>query len=205
MPKPVDFWFDFASTYAYLAAAHLEEAAAARGIETRWRPILLGPIFALHGWDTSPFVVYPLKGRYMWRDVERRAAKLGRPFRRPDANDPREFPQHTVLAARMALIALDGPYGKEFCRRVFFAEFEEGRDISDPAVLSAIARGAGLPADLADKATTPDNKARLRAQVEAAKELGIFGAPSFTVGEELFWGEDRIDDALEWALDEQAC
>jgi len=77
MPHPVNFWFDFASTYAYLAASRLEESAAALSVETRWRPILLGPLFALHGWNTSPFVVYPAKGKYMWRDIERRAEKLG--------------------------------------------------------------------------------------------------------------------------------
>jgi len=200
MTKPVDFWFDFASTYAYLAAARLEEAAQSRGVDVRWRPILLGPIFARHGWNTSPFVVYPAKGRYMWRDVERRAAELGRPFKRPEPDDPRDFPQHTVMAARMALVALDSPQGKDFCRRVFFAEFEEEKDISDPAVLLSIATELGLPEDIEEKATHPENKARLRASVEQAQALGVFGAPSFTVGDELFWGEDRLDTALTWAL-----
>jgi len=199
MTKPVDFWFDFASTYAYLAAARLEETARSRGVDVRWRPILLGPIFAEHGWNTSPFVVYPAKGRYMWRDVERRAAELDRPFKRPGPDDPRDFPQHTVMAARMALVALDGPQGKDFCRQIFFAEFEEEKDISDPAVLLSIATELGLPEDIQEKATHPENKARLRAGVEEAQALGVFGAPSFTVGEELFWGEDRLDTALNWA------
>ncbi|MFC2951022.1 2-hydroxychromene-2-carboxylate isomerase [Marinicaulis aureus] len=199
MTKSVDFWFDFASTYAYLAAARLEETALARGVDVRWRPILLGPIFARHGWNTSPFVVYPAKGRYMWRDVERRAAELGRPFKRPGPDDPRDFPQHTVMAARMALVALDCPQGKDFCRRVFFAEFEEEKDISDPAVLLSIAIDLGLPEDIQEKATHPENKARLRASVEEAQALGVFGAPSFTVGDELFWGEDRLDTTLIWA------
>ncbi len=199
MTTPVDFWFDFASTYAYLAAARVEGAAQARGVDVRWRPILLGPIFAEHGWNTSPFVVYPAKGRYMWRDVERRAAELGRPFKRPGPDDPRDFPQHTVLAARMALVALDSPQGKDFCRRVFVAEFEEEKDISDPAVLSSIAAELGLPEDIQEKATHPENKARLRTSVAEAQALGVFGAPSFTVGEELFWGEDRLDTALNWA------
>ena len=199
MTKPVDFWFDFASTYAYLAAARLEETARSRGVDVRWRPILLGPIFAEHGWNTSPFVVYPAKGRYMWRDVERRAAELGRAFKRPGPDDPRDFPQHTVMAARMALVALDGPQGKDFCRRVFFAEFEEEKDISDPAVLLSIATELGLPEDIQEKATRPENKERHRASVEEAQALGVFGAPSFTVGDELFWGEDRLDTALNWA------
>ncbi|WP_425410294.1 2-hydroxychromene-2-carboxylate isomerase [Hyphococcus sp.] len=199
MPQPVEFWFDFASTYSYLTAVRIEEAAAAKNVSVSWRPILLGPIFALHGWNTSPFRVYPIKGEYMWRDVERRAEKLGRPFYKPGANDARDFPQHTVLAARMALIALDGDAGREFCKSVFIAEFEEGRDISDPQTLVDIAVKAGVPGDILGAATSPENKQRLRADVERAKALKIFGAPSFTVGEELFWGDDRLDDALDWA------
>ena len=106
MPRrPVlEFWYEFASTYSYLAAMRIEEMAAIADVEIRWRPFLLGPIFASQGWNTSPFNVYPAKGRHMWRDMEREAARLGLPMRRPDP-----FPQNTLVAARVAVYAIDHP------------------------------------------------------------------------------------------------
>ena len=101
--RPVlEFWYEFASTYSYLAAMRIEGRAEAAGVEVRWRPFLLGPIFAAQGWTTSPFNLYPAKGRYMWRDMEREAARLGLPCRRPDP-----FPQNTLVAARVALYGAD--------------------------------------------------------------------------------------------------
>lgn len=74
--EPLEFWFEFASTYSYLAASRIEEVAAGSGVRLRWRPFLLGPIFASQGWGDSPFNLYPLKGRYMWRDMERLCEKI---------------------------------------------------------------------------------------------------------------------------------
>ena len=86
MPGPVlDFWFDFASTYSYPAAARIGPLAAEAGVEVRFRPFLLGPIFKAQGWDTSPFNLYPAKGRNMWRDLERVCEDAGLPFRRARA------------------------------------------------------------------------------------------------------------------------
>ncbi|MEO1568205.1 MAG: DsbA family protein, partial [Pseudomonadota bacterium] len=147
MAHTVFFWFDFASTYSYLSAMRIGPLAKASGVEVIWRPFLLGPIFRNQGWSTSPFGVYPNKGRYMWRDVERRAARFGIPFNRPDPEDPRAFPQHSVLAARAAQIAADEGQGAEFCRAVFQAEFAEGKDVSEAETLAEIARGLGLPDD----------------------------------------------------------
>src|SRR6476620_5889959 len=103
MTDPVlDFWFDFASTYSYLAAARIRPLAAAAKVQVRFQPFLLGPIFKAQGWNTSPFNLYPVKGRHMWRDLERLAADLGLPFRRPEP-----FPQSSLLAARVTLAGLD--------------------------------------------------------------------------------------------------
>lgn len=196
----LDFWFDFASTYSYLSAMRIEQLAENAGVTVEWRPFLLGPIFAAQGWNNSPFNIYPSKGRYMWRDMERRAAQFGISFNRPDPGDPRMFPQHSVLAARLALIAIDEGQGAEFCRAVFSAEFADGRDISNEATLTGILKGLGLDPDAVFAAAlAQENKTRLRAQTEAAIEKGLFGAPSFTVGEELFWGDDRLEDAIAWA------
>ena len=91
----LEFWYEFASTYSYLTAMRIEPLAEAAGVDIRWRPFLLGPIFAAQGWTSSPFNLFPAKGRYMWRDMERQAAALGVPFRKPDP-----FPQNALLAAR---------------------------------------------------------------------------------------------------------
>lgn len=177
----------------------IEDEAHARNVDVIWRPFLLGPIFMQQGWNSSPFKVYPAKGRYMWRDMERRAQKYAVTFHRPAPDDPRDFPQHSVMAARIACIGLKADWGKEFCKRVFQAEFAHGEDISDPQVLVRIALDVGAPQDVLQLAVTPENKLCLRTQSERAMQLDLIGAPSFTVGGELFWGDDRLEDALDWA------
>lgn len=185
------FWFEFASTYSYLSAMRIDAVAASAGVAVDWRPFLLGPIFAEQGWATSPFNLYPAKGRYMWRDMSRRAAALGLGFRRPTP-----FPQNSVLAARTAQLALQAPEGPDFCRAVFKAQFAGGLSIADPAVLRTALADAGLPPNLVDRAGDPAVKQGLRDAVDEARRLGIFGAPSFVVGDELFWGDDRLEDAI---------
>ncbi len=201
MPSSIVFWFEFASTYSYLSAMRIDEEAANRNLSVEWRPFLLGPMFKDHGWDTSPFVIYPKKGENMWRDMERRTQKYGLPFKRPDADDPRPFPAHSVLAARIALIGLDEGWGQAFTRKVYTSQFARCGDISDPETLLSIALSCGTKSDILERATEPENKLRLRRQTEAAFKANIYGAPSFTVDEELFWGDDRLEDALDWATE----
>ncbi|HCQ66926.1 MAG TPA: disulfide bond formation protein DsbA [Rhodobacteraceae bacterium] len=197
MARPLTFWFDFASTYSYLSALRVEETAKAAGIELIWRPFALGPIFAAQGWDSSPFNIYPAKGRAMWRDMARIAADRGLAYRPPA--DPSRFPQNSMLAARLAIVALDHPQGPLFCREIFRAQFERGQDIAAAAILADCLDRAGLPANLAAEAESEANRPRLREATERAVAAGIFGAPSFTLGEELFWGDDRLEQALIWA------
>jgi 2-hydroxychromene-2-carboxylate isomerase len=197
MPLPaLDFWFDFASTYSYLAAMRIEPLAQKAEVRVRFRPFLLGPIFKALGWSTSPFNLYPAKGRHMWRDLERSCAELQLAFRRPDP-----FPQNSLLAARVALVGLDQPWGEEFCRAIFRAQFADGRRIDDTAVVGDILAGLKLDPEPALAAAQSDAiKARLRTQTEEAQRLGVFGAPSFTTADgELFWGNDRLEPALRWA------
>ena len=195
----MQFWFDFASPYSHLAAQRIEPLAEAAGVEVTWRPFLLGPIFKDQGWDNSPFILYPAKGKYMWRDVERRGQKYGIPMPVPAPDDPRTFPLYSVTAARMAVAAMDHPWGVAFCKAVFLAGHGGTKDIRDRAVLSEIATSVGGPSDLLDQAMAPEVKGRVRAAVEEARGLGIFGAPTFSIGTELFWGEDQLEDALSWA------
>lgn len=192
----LDFWFEFASTYSYPAAMRIAALAQARGIALRWRPFLLGPAFKVNGWSTSPFNLYPAKGRYMWRDLERICGALDLPF-----SEPPDFPQNTLLTARVALVGLAQSWGEEYCRSVYRAEFGDGRNIGEPAVLAGILNTLGQNADtIFAQAQSDDNKARLRAQTEEAGRLGIFGAPSFVTRDgELFWGNDRLEAALDWA------
>jgi 2-hydroxychromene-2-carboxylate isomerase len=194
----VDFWFDFASTYSYPAMMRIEAAAQTAGVGVRLRPFLLGPIFKAQGWTTSPFSIYPAKGANMWRDLERLCGDLGIPFRRPEP-----FPQNSLLAARVALVGLADRWGNDFCRAVFRAEFGEGRDIADTAVLGDILAELAVDPRAALAAAQSDAvKAKLRSETEAAQALGIFGAPSFVTPDgELFWGNDRLVRALAWTRD----
>jgi 2-hydroxychromene-2-carboxylate isomerase len=196
MPATVDFWFDFASTYSYVCAMRIGPLAQATNVQVRFRPFLLGPVFKAQGWTTSPFNLYPAKGRNMWRNLERLCAELNVPFRRPDP-----FPQWSLLAARVALVGLGQTWGEDFCRAVFRAEFGEGRRIDDAAVIADLLAALSIDPQAALAAARSDaNKARLRAETAAAGALGIFGAPSFTTADkELFWGNDRLEQALRWA------
>lgn len=200
MTTQVEFWFEFASSYSYLSIMRIEEEAAKRGVEIIWRPFLLGPAFKVHGWDTSPFKIYPLKAKYMWRDMERRSAALGIVFNRPPPDKMDDFPQFTVTAARIAIIGLEQNWGKDFCRRICQAEWIDNANIADKSLLETLAQASGAPKDILELSNHPDNKQKLRAQTERAACLNIFGAPSFTVGDELFWGDDRLEDALNWAV-----
>jgi 2-hydroxychromene-2-carboxylate isomerase len=195
-PPILDFWFEFASTYSYPAAMRIGALAEKAGVEVKFRPFLLGPIFAAQGWTTSPFNLFAAKGRYMWRDLERVCGELALPFRRPEP-----FPQSSLLAARIALVGADQAWGKDFCRAVFRAEIADGQRIDAPQTMSAILSDLKTePAAALAAAQSSAIKEKLRAETAEALRLDIFGAPSFrTADGELFWGNDRLESALAWA------
>jgi 2-hydroxychromene-2-carboxylate isomerase len=194
MPTPLEFWFEFASTYSYVAAQRIEAVAGAAGVSVVWRPFLLGPIFRKQGWNDSPFNIYPAKGVYMWQDMQRQCAKHAVPFRKPSV-----FPRPSLLATRIGL-ALDSSPQRvaEFSRRVYLANFHEDLDTTSDDIVRGLLRSMGWPdveAVLA-QATSAETKERLRRRGEEAFERGIFGAPTFLIGRELYWGNDRLEDAL---------
>lgn len=192
----IEFWFEFGSTYSYLTAMRIEDCARSAGVAIAWRPFLLGPIFRSFGWDSSPFVLQAAKGRYMWRDMEREAARLGLPFRRPSA-----FPRIALLPMRVATLGATEPWIGEFCRRVMRQNWVEDREIDNEAAVREALGGLVPEADaVIAAALEPANKLRLRASTEEAQARGIFGAPCFFVGDELFWGNDRLDAAIAFAL-----
>jgi 2-hydroxychromene-2-carboxylate isomerase len=192
---PIEFWYEFASTYSYIAT----EKVARSAVAFQYRPFLLGPLFQAQGLKDSPFNVFPLKGRYMWRDMERLCAELELPFKRPSS-----FPRGSVLATRVALACADGDgesFAPAFTRRVYRANFVEDRAIGERSVVSEILQELGQDAQAwLARAETPEVKRALKEQTARAGELGIFGAPSFVVplarGHELFWGSDRFEQAL---------
>lgn len=188
------FWYDFTSSYSYLAAMRMAGAARAANVTVTWQPFLLGPIFAEAGYATSPNLVAPAKANYMWRDIGRRAAQYGLAFVVPEV-----FPQKSVAAGRVAL-ALSDADRPAFTAALFTELFGRGRDIAELPVIADAARAAGLDGEaVAAGAADPAAKAALFEAVERAKALGIFGAPTFVTSDgELFWGHDRLADALAW-------
>lgn len=193
--KPLEFWFEFASTYSYLSAMRIEEACAARGVPLVWKPFLLGPIFAAQGMTDSPFNLYPVKGAYMWTDMARETARFGLALRRPDV-----FPQNGLLAARLATGHSEAAWMPAFVRAVYLANFAENRVISDPDVLADILSSLSVDPDEAlARAAQPDVKTALKSATQTAQDAGLFGAPSFMVDGALYWGNDRLEQALDHA------
>ncbi len=190
------FWFEFASTYSYLSALRIKALATQAGVALEWCPFLLGPIFAARGWQTSPFNVYPDKGRHMWRDMERRAAVHGLAFRRPAV-----FPQNGLLAARVTLVGLAEGWAPAFVRSAFEAQFVDDENIAERATLEKLIERAGGDARRSfDAAATDAVKSELRRRNDEAGSLGIFGAPTFMADGELFWGDDRLEEAIAWSV-----
>ena len=171
----------------------IEEEATAFNVDVHWKPFLLGAIFTKQGWKDSPFNIYPAKGRYMVQDMQRLCDERGLPFKMPAS-----FPCHSITANRLGLVAVDEVWGVDFVRAVFSAQFGDGRDIGDDAVLRSLLSDLGQDADLIfEKALSVENKERLKQQTAEAETKGIFGAPAIVIaGDELFWGDDRLISAI---------
>ena len=192
----IEFWFEFASNYSYLSVMRIEAEANRHGVRIAWRPFLLGPIFRALGMETSPFVLQKEKGAYVWQDMDRQCRKYGLRWTRPTT-----FPRLAVLPSRVALIGVQQPWMAAYCRRVMELNFALDEDINSPTQLSPILADLGLSADeILAQAQAEPTKVLLRTQTERARARGIFGAPTFFVGTEMFWGNDRLDDALQLAV-----
>jgi 2-hydroxychromene-2-carboxylate isomerase len=188
----IEFWFDFGSNYSYLSMMCIRRLALEAGVRVVLKPFLLGPIFKAQGWETSPFVLQAAKGRYVWRDMARQCAKHGLRWRQPSV-----FPRNGLLAARVALRGEGTQWVEAFCERVMLANFADDRDIGDEAVIGGILAELGVDGGAIIAAAQGDAcKETLRARTAAAQARGIFGAPMFFVGDEMFWGNDRLEDAL---------
>lgn len=197
-PQPlraIEFWFEFGSNYSYLSVMRIEALAARARVSILWRPFLLGPIFKSIGWETSPFVLQPAKGAYMWKDMQRQCDKYGLEWKRPSV-----FPRSALLPARVALLGATQPWVGEFCRRVMVQNFVADLDVDTPQSVCAVLAALKLPGEeIIQEAQADSNKLRLRNQTEAAAGRGVFGAPTFFVRDEMFWGNDRLEDAMAFA------
>jgi 2-hydroxychromene-2-carboxylate isomerase len=197
-PSPaIEFWFEFGSNYSYLSVMRIEDAARRCGVRIVWKPFLLGPIFRALGMEMSPFLLHKEKGAYVWQDMARQCRKYGLRWTKPSI-----FPRLGVLPARIALIGSGRPWIGAFCRAVMELNFALDEDINQPERLASILIELDLPAsEILDQAEAEPVKALLRQQTETARGKGIFGAPTFFVGNEMFWGNDRLDDALLFAVE----
>ena len=192
--KTLDFYFDFSSPYGYLASEKIDAVAARHGHTAVWHPILLGAIFKVTG--AVPLIEPPLKGDYYQRDFARSARFHEVPFRLPQA-----FPVATVNAARafLWLREHDVRQAHAFAHLCFRAYFVDGLNISETETVLALAPRLGVDRDaLAAAVASPEIKERLRAEVDAAIARGVCGSPFFIVGDEPFWGMDRLPQVEKW-------
>jgi 2-hydroxychromene-2-carboxylate isomerase len=185
---PLEFYFDFSSPYGYLAAERIDELAAKYGRKVKWRPVLLGVIFKATG--AAPLTTVPLKGDYAKLDFVRSARFMGIRY-----NPPSRFPLPTQMAARAYywLHDRDCAMARAFAKAVYRAFFVEDRDVSDPEVVLAIVAAVGADrAAVAEAVESPEIKERLKAEVAAALEKGVFGSPFILCDGEPFMGADRL-------------
>lgn len=193
MTAPIDFWFSMGSPYTFLAVMRLSDVAERADVEVRWRPFDARAI-QLDAHDV-PFADKPLKAAYMWRDIERRAAKFGLPLRLPVPYPLPELEQ----ANRVAVLAADEGWCPTYAIATYRRWFVEREPAGSEPNLSASIREAGQdPARVLEQANSSAVAGALDAATREAKEIGIFGSPSFVSDGELFWGPDRLEDAVEW-------
>jgi 2-hydroxychromene-2-carboxylate isomerase len=192
----IEFWFEFGSNYSYLSVMRIEEAARRLRVRIVWKPFLLGPIFRALGLENSPFVSQKEKGAYVQQDMARLCRKYGlAPWVKASV-----FPRLGVLPLRIVLLGAQQPWVGAFSRKVMELNFALDQDINHPDQLAPILSGLGLPSsDILEQAQSERIKTRLREQTDEARARGIFGAPTLFVGSEMFWGNDRLDDALVFA------
>lgn len=189
MTKSVEFWFDFGSPTAYLAWLQLPKIAKARGAEIQWCPMLLGGVMKATG-NSPPGMVIP-KGVYMGSDLARFAKRYG-----VTLNFNPNFPVNTLMLMRGAIAAqMEGDdFFQRYVKTMFEAMWLNPRNLNDPAEVAAVLTEGGFDVDwFMAKTADQDVKDKLKTATEKAVEKGAFGAPTFYVGDEIFFGQDRLD------------
>ena len=194
MANPIDFYFDFSSPYGYFASTRIDGLAEKYGRAVVWRPMLLGAVFKITG--QQPLSTVPLKNSYMAHDLARTAKLLKIPFRMPT-----KFPISSVAPSRAFYWVgdKDRELARKLAQALYQAYFAEDRDISNPEVTGNVAAKLGVDkAELVQALNDPAVKERLKTEVDAAIERGVFGSPYIVVDGEPFWGSDRLDQVEQW-------
>jgi 2-hydroxychromene-2-carboxylate isomerase len=194
MPAQLDFFFFYGSIHTYLSVMRIDTLASQARIGVRWRPFNLRQILIEQ--NNTSFAKNEVRLNYNWRDIERRAARLGIPFagRAPYPVDS------DLLALRVGTLAAVEGWCPEYSRATFRSWFLERKASGLPENVAAILAALGRPArEVIARATTPEIAGQLEAETESARQLGVLGSPTFAVGAELFWGDDRLEDALAYA------
>jgi 2-hydroxychromene-2-carboxylate isomerase len=190
----IEFWVEYASTYSYLSVTRLGKLADERGVPVDWQPFWLFPVRQAQELP-MPFPEGSARANYMWRDLERRAHALGVPYRRPEV-----YPFKSMPIARIGMVGAREGWCRAFTEAAFRLHWTQGILMGTPENLHAALASAGQdPARVQAASETDEIKEALKAQTTRALERGIFGAPSFVVDGELFWGDDRLEQALERA------
>jgi 2-hydroxychromene-2-carboxylate isomerase len=189
----INFWFTMGSTYSYLSVSRLADVERSTGITFRWRPFHL--LIILQEMKHIPFADKPAKSAYMWRDLERRAGMYGIP-----AKLPAPYPaKQSVVANLVAVVGMREGWGADFVRAAYRRWFQNGEETGNEPNVSESLRDIGQdPTRVLALSNSDDTNAVLTAETGVARELGIFGSPTFTIDRELFWGDDRLDDAISW-------
>ncbi|MGY6533824.1 MAG: DsbA family protein [Pararhodobacter sp.] len=192
MPS-IDFWFSIGSTYTYLTVMRLPDVAKRAGLHINWRPFDVRRIMVAQ--QNIPFRGKPQKEAYMWRDIERRAAALGL---KPAL--PAPYPlENLALANQVAIIGESEGWCTPYTQETYRRWFHDGEPAGSEPNLSASLRAIGQdPDQILEQAMGQTVIGALESQTTEAQALGVFGAPSFVVGNEVFWGDDRLDDAIAW-------
>jgi 2-hydroxychromene-2-carboxylate isomerase len=190
---PIDFWFTMGSTYSYLSVMRLGELERSSGVRFRWRPFHL--LVILQEMKHVPFADKPAKSAYMWRDIERRAAMYRLPVSLPVPYPAKQ----SIMANLVAIVGMREGWGVDFVRAAYRRWFQLGQETgSEPNVSESLRDIGQEPQSVLALANATDATTALMAETDVAKKLGIFGSPTFVVGRELFWGDDRLDDAISW-------
>jgi len=189
----IDFWFTMGSTYSYLSVMRLGEVERASSVRFNWRPFHL--LLILQEMKHIPFADKPAKAAYMWRDIERRAMMYGIP-----AALPAPYPaKQSIVANLVATVGMRRGWGADFVRAAYRRWFQLGEETgSEPNVTASLRDIGQEPQSVLALANAPATKNALMAETDVARELGIFGSPTFAIGRELFWGDDRLEDAVSW-------
>ncbi len=190
----IDFWFSIGSTYSYLTVMRLSAVAQSSGIEFQWRPFNVRHVMVEQ--SNIPFKDKPVKTAYMWRDIERRAHRHGLNPRIPA---PYPLPG-LVLANLVATLGTEEGWVEDYTRATYRRWFEKGEPAGEEPNISASLKEINRDPDLVLANAQSDRILnKLSAATDEVMHLGVFGSPSFVVEGEVFWGDDRLEDAIFWA------